>query len=38
MVVMHAGRIVGDFRTADADIYEVGRLMTGAQTAYVEPD
>ena len=37
MVVMHAGRIVGDFRTADADIYEVGRLMTGSQTAYVEP-
>jgi simple sugar transport system ATP-binding protein len=37
MVVMHAGRIVGDFRTADADIYEVGRLMTGSQAAYVEP-
>jgi simple sugar transport system ATP-binding protein len=34
MAVMHAGRIVGDFRTADADIYEVGRLMTGAQFAY----
>jgi general nucleoside transport system ATP-binding protein len=37
MVVMHAGRIVGEFRTADADIYEIGRLMTGSQTAYVEP-
>jgi len=37
MVVMHAGRIVGEFRTADVDIYEVGRLMTGSQTAYVEP-
>jgi len=37
MVVMHAGRIVGDFRTSDADIYEIGRLMTGSQTAYVEP-
>ncbi len=34
MAVMHAGRIVGDFRTADADIYEVGRLMTGSQFAY----
>jgi hypothetical protein len=31
---MHAGRIVGDFRTEDADIYEVGRLMTGSQFAY----
>jgi ABC-type uncharacterized transport system ATPase subunit len=37
MVVMHAGRMVGEFRTADADIYEVGRLMTGSQAAYVEP-
>ncbi|OFW66930.1 MAG: hypothetical protein A2Z12_01175 [Actinobacteria bacterium RBG_16_68_21] len=37
MVVMHAGRIVGDFKTAEADIYEVGRLMTGSEFAYVEP-
>jgi simple sugar transport system ATP-binding protein len=36
MAVMHAGRIVGDFRTADADIYEVGSLMTGSQLAYAE--
>ena len=34
LVVMHAGRIVGEFRTDDADIYEVGRLMTGSQFAY----
>lgn len=36
MVVMHAGRIVGEFRTAEADMYEVGRLMTGSQVAYVD--
>jgi general nucleoside transport system ATP-binding protein len=37
LVVMHAGQIVGDFRTSEADLYEVGRLMTGSQVAYVEP-
>jgi ABC-type uncharacterized transport system ATPase subunit len=35
LLVMHAGRIVGDLVTVDTDIYEVGRLMTGSQTAYV---
>jgi len=35
LVVMHAGRIVGEFLTVDTDIYEVGRLMTGAQTKLV---
>ena len=32
---MYAGRIVGELLTADTDIYEVGRLMTGSQTTVV---
>jgi simple sugar transport system ATP-binding protein len=35
LVVMYAGRIVGEFLTADTDIYEVGRLMTGSQSSFV---
>jgi simple sugar transport system ATP-binding protein len=37
IVVMHGGHIVGDFRTVDTNVFEVGRLMTGSQIAYAEP-
>ncbi|MCJ7676651.1 MAG: ABC transporter ATP-binding protein [Anaerolineales bacterium] len=36
LVVMRAGRIVGEYPTDEADLYQVGHLMTGSQTAYVE--
>lgn len=31
LLVMHAGQIVGEFRPAETNAYEVGRLMTGAE-------
>jgi simple sugar transport system ATP-binding protein len=34
LVVMFAGRMVGEFRPADTTPYEVGRLMTGAEVAH----
>ena len=30
IVVLHEGRIVGESRAADADRYEIGRMMLGA--------
>ena len=35
--VMYEGRIVGSFSAADADIHEIGLLMTGGGAAAGEP-
>jgi simple sugar transport system ATP-binding protein len=34
LAVMYAGQVVGQFPTADTDIYEIGRLMTGSKDTY----
>lgn len=31
LIVMHAGRIVGRFSPQKADVYQIGRLMTGSE-------
>lgn len=35
LIVMHAGRITGEFRPEETDIYEVGHLMTGSKGDHV---
>lgn len=35
LIVMYAGRIVGEFRPDETDIYEVGHLMTGSKGDHV---
>ena len=35
LVVLYEGRIVGEFKPAETDIYEVGHLMTGSEAEHV---
>lgn len=35
LIVMYEGKIVGDFKPEETDIYEVGHLMTGSKGDYV---
>jgi general nucleoside transport system ATP-binding protein len=34
LVVLYEGRIVGEFKPADTDIYQIGHLMTGSKEPY----
>lgn len=36
LIVLYAGRIVGTFKPADTDIFEVGHLMTGSEVQNVD--
>jgi simple sugar transport system ATP-binding protein len=35
LLVLYGGRIVGEFKPAETDIYEVGHLMTGSEVEHV---
>jgi simple sugar transport system ATP-binding protein len=35
LLVMYGGRIVGQFKPEETDVYAVGRLMTGSQAEHV---
>lgn len=35
LLVLYAGKIVGEFKPAETDIYEVGHLMTGSEVEHV---
>jgi ABC-type uncharacterized transport system ATPase subunit len=35
LIVLYSGRIVGTFRPADTNIYDIGHLMTGSEAANV---
>jgi simple sugar transport system ATP-binding protein len=36
LLVLYSGRIVGEFKPSETDIYEVGHLMTGSKVEHVE--
>jgi simple sugar transport system ATP-binding protein len=35
LLVMYGGRIAGEFKPSETDIYEVGHLMTGSKAEHV---
>ena len=35
LLVIYGGKIVGEFKPAETDIYEVGHLMTGSEVEHV---
>ena len=35
LLVLYGGRIVGEFKPSDTDVYEVGHLMTGSKVEHV---
>ena len=36
LIVLYAGKIVGNFRPEETNVYEIGHLMTGSQVEHVE--
>jgi ABC-type uncharacterized transport system ATPase subunit len=36
LIVLYAGKIVGNFRPEDTNVYEIGHLMTGSEVEHVE--
>jgi simple sugar transport system ATP-binding protein len=35
LIVLYGGRIKGEFRPAETDIYTIGHLMTGSEVEHV---
>jgi ABC-type uncharacterized transport system ATPase subunit len=38
LLVLYGGRIVGEFKPAETNIYEIGHLMTGSKVDHVAND
>jgi ABC-type uncharacterized transport system ATPase subunit len=36
LIVLYAGKIVGNFKPEDTNVYEIGHLMTGSEVEHVE--
>jgi general nucleoside transport system ATP-binding protein len=34
LIVMYAGKIAGEFKPADTDVYHIGHLMTGSKETH----